>query len=622
MRTMLRGKAMLLFMSLGMLLAVPAVAMAADLFSDTTDDLTGHVSTVPLGDIAQGGTGGDSVVLLLECNSTQHAVSGTALAFAPVAKTLTTGPTGSLSELSVTPSLTVPNDWPLDKDTVTGEPGTCLSASQQATGTATISVSVPQNADLGSRSIHVKIDPTTGDVASNAGFDVTYNVVAGYTGSTDTDGDGVADGSDNCPAVANADQADLDGDGAGDACDQPATPTLSLATASDLGSSNSDKVTNDDTPTFEGTAQAGHTVKVYDGTGATNVLLGTVTADATTGAWSFTVGGTGSASGVTELSDGTYTIKATASNSVLTSDPATSLPNVVIDTQKPTFSCLPADDGTTWHATNQTFSCTASGGLSGLASGSPASFSLSTNVAAGDETDSASTNTQALADVAGNTETAVLTGINVDRKAPTLGSCPAGGPYLLNSGGTQHTQTVGPIGYTENGSGLDSVNSSLSGTVNTGTVGKKTLTFTAKDNVGNTATQPCDYFVTYAFSGFLQPINYTAHQVLDSNVSTFKAGSTVPVKFYLTDADGKVVQPGPNTVQLWITPQKGVATTQPIDEGVYSDPATTGTAYRWDSTGQQYIYNWGTAKNQAGYYWKIGVKLDDGMTYTTYISLR
>ena len=37
--------------------------------------------------------------------------------------------------------------------------------------------------------------------------------------STDTDGDARADGSDNCPRNANADQADTDHDGAGDVCD-------------------------------------------------------------------------------------------------------------------------------------------------------------------------------------------------------------------------------------------------------------------------------------------------------------------------------------------------------------------------------------------------------------------
>jgi len=38
-------------------------------------------------------------------------------------------------------------------------------------------------------------------------------------GPTDGDSDGVADGQDNCPAVANADQLDTDGDGDGNACD-------------------------------------------------------------------------------------------------------------------------------------------------------------------------------------------------------------------------------------------------------------------------------------------------------------------------------------------------------------------------------------------------------------------
>jgi hypothetical protein len=52
----------------------------------------------------------------------------------------------------------------------------------------------------------------------------------------DADGDGVSDDLDNCPTVANADQADADGDGVGDACDNcvnvanprvtPDTPTF------------------------------------------------------------------------------------------------------------------------------------------------------------------------------------------------------------------------------------------------------------------------------------------------------------------------------------------------------------------------------------------------------------
>lgn len=40
-----------------------------------------------------------------------------------------------------------------------------------------------------------------------------------YDFEPDTDGDGVADATDNCPAVANADQANADGDSMGDVCD-------------------------------------------------------------------------------------------------------------------------------------------------------------------------------------------------------------------------------------------------------------------------------------------------------------------------------------------------------------------------------------------------------------------
>ena len=48
-------------------------------------------------------------------------------------------------------------------------------------------------------------------------------------GSTDADGDGIADGDDNCPSVANPTQSDLDDDGAGDACDTPTAASLVTA---------------------------------------------------------------------------------------------------------------------------------------------------------------------------------------------------------------------------------------------------------------------------------------------------------------------------------------------------------------------------------------------------------
>ena len=46
-----------------------------------------------------------------------------------------------------------------------------------------------------------------------------YSVAVDDFDGVDTDGDGVADAGDNCPAVANEGQLDSDGDGDGDACD-------------------------------------------------------------------------------------------------------------------------------------------------------------------------------------------------------------------------------------------------------------------------------------------------------------------------------------------------------------------------------------------------------------------
>ena len=74
------------------------------------------------------------------------------------------------------------------------------------------------------------------------------------------------------------------------------------------------------------------------------------------------------------------------------------------------------------------------------------------------------------------------------------------------------------------------------------------------------------------------------------------------------------------TSAAWVTPQKGGSTGQPVDETVYSDPATSGSNYVLN--GDHHQYNWKTDKSGAGFYWLIGVKLDDGQTYRVYVSLR
>jgi hypothetical protein len=66
----------------------------------------------------------------------------------------------------------------------------------------------------------------------------------------DTDGDGIYDIVDNCPNVANADQADLDSDGTGDACDSDIDGD-GVANATD----NCVRVSNDDQSDVDGDGQ-------------------------------------------------------------------------------------------------------------------------------------------------------------------------------------------------------------------------------------------------------------------------------------------------------------------------------------------------------------------------------
>jgi DNA/RNA endonuclease G (NUC1) len=116
-------------------------------------------------------------------------------------------------------------------------------------------VSGPTNGSLGSIGAPSCTDyACTATVTYTPGLDYdgsasfTFRVTQGATNSNtstvnitvspDEDGDGVVDGSDNCPSVSNSDQANFDGDSAGDACDPDddndgATDSAEIAAGSD-----------------------------------------------------------------------------------------------------------------------------------------------------------------------------------------------------------------------------------------------------------------------------------------------------------------------------------------------------------------------------------------------------
>jgi hypothetical protein len=181
---------------------------------------------------------------------------------------------------------------------------------------------------------------------------------------------------------------------------------------------------------------------------------------------------------------------------------------IKIDKTRPTVGCATADGG--WKATDVSLSCAASDTGAGLVTASNASFSLTTSVPNGTETVSAATNSRQVCDLAGNCATAgPFTGLKVDKKAPaiTLTTPTNGASYTLGQPIT--------VGYScqDGGAGVASCTGPVaSGTqLDTSSVGSKTFTVTASDQVGNTQTLTVNYSVT---SGGGTPATTCTHPLL------------------------------------------------------------------------------------------------------------
>lgn len=226
-------------------------------------------------------------------------------------------------------------------------------------------------------------------------------------------------------------------------------------------------------------------------------------------------------------------------------------------------------------------------------------------------TDTAGITLTCTATSAGGTASKSIT-IKRDATPPSLSPSVSPNPVYLNG-----TATVTGAA-TDNLSGIATQSC---GVLATDSVGQKSVSCTATDRAGNTNSTMATYRVIYRFNGFLQPINDTVRSQIcgaPCPVSIFKGGNTVPVKFQLKDANGVVVQSAmPPT---WLTPAQGSPISAAIDESVFTDTSFGGTAYSWD--GEQYRYNWKTKGFAIGFYWRIGVALDDGQTYHVYVGLR
>jgi hypothetical protein len=203
----------------------------------------------------------------------------------------------------------------------------------------------------------------------------------------------------------------------------------------------------------------------------------------------------------------------------------------------------------------------------------------------------------AATDKAGNQSSTRLSGINIDTSKPEI-TVEDGGTYTLNQ--------VVEWTASDDISGLAT---SEAGTVNTSSVGSQTQTITATDIAGNTIEKTIHYNVVYDFGGFLQPL---------SDGATYKAGSTIPVKFQLKDVSGKYISNAIATI-MYAKVNNNVVGSDVV--AISTSAATTGNQFRYDSTANQYIFNLSTKGMSTGLY-QITITLNDGTTKSVQFSLK
>ncbi|HXI45020.1 MAG TPA: PxKF domain-containing protein, partial [Candidatus Acidoferrales bacterium] len=307
--------------------------------------------------------------------------------------------------------------------------------------------------------------------------------------------------------------------------------------------------------------------------------------------------GTGRSATLTGLAEGTYGFRVEADDGLATSGSA-SLSPVVVDRSGPSAPTgatdrapdFTATDGTGWYrdAVDVTFSGSTDPLLldgsqpSGVASiTATQTFSTSgEHLATGHATDGA-----------GNASLDGSLTVHVDADAPTVtfDSCPAS--VLLGKAVS--------LGWAAS-DGESGLATAASGhvTVDTQTIGTRTLTAGATDNVGHTGSATCVVQVIFDFKGFNNPL---------ANVPTFNkasAGGIVSVSFSLGGAQGLAIFASGYPASAPISCGSSVALTTGTPTAAASPALVYG--------GGRYTYSWKTDKAWAGTCRQLIVKLTDG----------
>jgi hypothetical protein len=196
-------------------------------------------------------------------------------------------------------------------------------------------------------------------------------------------------------------------------------------------------------------------------------------------------------------------------------------------------------------------------------------------------------------DAAGNCAASIDAGpFKIDSVAPALNPSVSPSPVLLNGSATASPNAS---------DAMSGVAAQSCGALDTSSVGNKTVTCSASDNAGNSASQAVSYKVIYSFSGFFAPVlNAPA-------LNPVTAGNNVAFKFSLAGNQGPIIL----AANFPASRQIDCKTLAPL--GGYQAASPSGkSGVQYDAATNQYIYTWKTGKAWAGTCRQFDLTLIDG----------
>lgn len=201
-------------------------------------------------------------------------------------------------------------------------------------------------------------------------------------------------------------------------------------------------------------------------------------------------------------------------------------------------------------------------------------------------------------DAAGNSSQSSFTLYVVDTTAPTLVL-----PANISTGATSASGAV--VTYTATATDLvdgDVTPDCLPASGSTFAPGTTTVSCTATDSRGNTSDAGTfDVTVSFTFNGFFAPVD-------NGILNTIKGGQSVPIKWAIPNGSGGFIS-SLGVVER-VTQSKFTCTAGAPTDAIEA-PTSGATSLRYDTTANQYIYNWQSPKGANSCY-KVTVYLTDG----------